>query len=392
VPRTRIATAALIAMTLAAASGCAWFEPEEEDLDFAAYEDRLTDMYNESVRLNTELDEAESRMIQDCMEEQGFTLHDADSFPQTLEAEQDTFLGEAPYEHFLPTVAEAERRGFWHWGGLDGAEDLVDEDLYAEYEAMQTAMMAEMLGPELAEEFMAGTGELAEFYYLPPEDQYAWYVAFGGEAWAAENHPDVGGGGQKEDASGEPLYLSPPPAGCRLETIEAVYGELRSAENEEEGFTDWISRPEPPNGDWEAMDQRYAERVGDAGPAFLDCLADRGSTGWEFENDALHVIEYLTAAGETVSSSDLGTDDGGPWPEVPDAVPDLDDVEGWLEFERDLAVDFAECADESGYREAAEHAWEQAQLRYYLDIEDDTYAWQEEMRGYLTKAQEVIGG
>lgn len=37
-------------------------------------------------------------------------------------------------------------------------------------------------------------------------------------------------------------------------------------------------------------------------------------------------------------------------------------------------------------------AWEQAQLRYYLDIEDGTSAWQEEMRGYLANAQEVIEG
>lgn len=50
------------------------------------------------------------------------------------------------------------------------------------------------------------------------------------------------------------------------------------------------------------------------------------------------------------------------------------------------------CGEESGYREAGDEAWKQAQLRHYLDIEDDTYAWQDEMRGYLERAQEVIAG
>jgi hypothetical protein len=52
----------------------------------------------------------------------------------------------------------------------------------------------------------------------------------------------------------------------------------------------------------------------------------------------------------------------------------------------------AECGDESGFRDAADRGWEHAQLRFYLDIEDETYAWQEEMREYLEQAQEVIGG
>jgi hypothetical protein len=387
--RKRTSIAAVLLAVTAAASGCSFFQ--EEDLDFEAEEPRLTEMYHETVRLNTELDAAETRLLEDCMEAQGFTMHDTSRFPRTYGTEQETFLAEAPYERFLPTVEEAERRGFWQWGSLDGAEGIADQELYAEYEAWEFAIIAESLGEEEAAAFMAGDDTLDEFFYLPAEDQYAWYVAFGGDTWATYHYPELGGPGRKTDASGEEVHTNPPPEGCLRETIEAVYGELRSVPNEEEGWNDWISRPTPPVGDWEAMDERYTERTADAEADLLDCLEDRGSTGWEFNNGALPIREYLVAAGETVNPADKGTETTGPWPEIPDEVPDVSDVEGWLAFERDLAVDVAECGDESGFRDTAEKAWQQAQLRFHLDIEDETYAWQEEMRGYLETAQEVIG-
>ncbi|MFC3495297.1 hypothetical protein [Glycomyces rhizosphaerae] len=384
----RIGIAAAV-LALTAAAGCSWFEEPEEDLDFAAYEGRLTDMYNESNRLTAELDESEARIIQDCLEEQGFTLHDPGIFNSMVPPETDNLLGAPPYDTFLPTVEEAERRGFWQWAALDGAEDF-DAALYAEHEAELQAELALSMGEELAAEMF--TDELDEFYLQDPADQFAWYVAYGGDTWAAAKYPDLGGPGTKTDASGEGVYVNPPPEGCLLEMVEAVYGEFQASENEEEGWTDWLYRPEPPNGDGQAMHERYAERTADAEGPLLDCLADRGSTGWEFQNDRILVREYLVAAGETVNPADIGTETTGPWPEVPEEVPDVADVEAWLAFERDLAADFAACGDESGFREAADHAWEQAQLRYYLDIEDETYAWQEEMRGYLANAQEVIEG
>jgi hypothetical protein len=385
--RKRIGTAAITSLTLAA-SGCSWFDQAEEDLDFAAYEDRLTEMYNESNRLIVELDEAEARIIQDCLEERGFTLHDSGMFSTMVPPESENFLAAPPYDHFLPTVEEAERRGFWQWTALDGAEDF-DAALYAEHEARLQAEMAATIGEEFAAEM--GSDDLDEFALQDPADRLAWYAAYGGEAWAAEMYPELGGLGSETDA-GEDVHANPRPEGCLLEMVEAVYGEFQASENEEEGWTDWVYRPEPPNGDGESMDVRYAERTADVEGPLLDCLAERGSTGWEFQNGHIPVREYLVAAGETVNPADIGTATSGPWPEVPEEVPDVADVEGWLAFERDLAVDFAECGDESGFRAAADHAWQQAQLRYYLDIEEETYAWQEEMRGYVEQAQEVIGG
>jgi hypothetical protein len=383
-----IGTAAISVLTLAAASGCAFFEKEEEDLDFAAHEGRLTEMYNESNRLIAELDAAEARIVQACLEEQGFTVHDPNQFTSNAPPERESFLDRPPSRMFLPTAEEAAHRGFWQWTTIDGAEEIEDGALYAEWEHYQQT--------ELEWIFPAGLGllegeEVHEFYLLPPKDQYAWYVAYGGDAWAAENHPDLGGPGRRTDASGEDVYLNPPPEGCKLQMIEAVYGELQGSENEEEDWTDWTFRPEQPMGDWSAMNDRYAERMEGAEGDLIDCLADRGRDGWEFSQGDLLVHSYLSESGEGEHPLSSHEDSGTRWPDPPEDAPDSDDVEGWLAFERDLAVDFAECGDESGFRDAAEHAWEQAQLRFYLDIEEETYAWQEEMRGYLENTQEVIG-
>jgi hypothetical protein len=88
--------------------------------------------------------------------------------------------------------------------------------------------------------------ELDEFYLREPEDQFAWYTAYAGEDWAAYQHPELTGA---EEDGGDESFGAPRPEGCYLEMVEAVYGELTPVENEEDGFTDWIARPEAPAGD-----------------------------------------------------------------------------------------------------------------------------------------------
>jgi hypothetical protein len=379
--RKRIALA--LALPLAA-SGCSLFEREEEDLDFDAYADELTDMYNEGVRLDMELTAAEARIVQDCLERQGFTVHSPDEFAYFGLTERETFLDEGPYETFLPTVEEARLRGVFQWVNLDGAETIEDGVPWAAHEASMAAQGMSDSPPE-----GVGTGE---FFELSPEEMYDWYVAYGGETWAEYQQGYlVGIDASKTDASGEQVYVNPPPGGCELEMVEAVYGEPEEQDNAEESFNDWVWRPEQPGGDWEAMNERYTERTEDAEAPLLDCLDERGFGGWEFHNGHLAVHDYLFESGEGQHPYHSYEDEGGAWPDPPEDVPDESDTQGWLDFEREQTVVLAECGDESGYREAAVHAWEQAQLRYYLDIEDDVYAWQEEMRGYLATAQEVIG-
>lgn len=375
--RPRIAAA--LAFPLAAA-GCSWFAPEEEeDLDFAEYEQQLTETHNESLRLSAELDAAEDRIIQTCLEAQGFTVHDPIEFI-VFEEERESFMDPPPYLWFLPTVEEAQRRGFWQWSEL-GTEGVEDGDAL---EAERDEFEARMGWFSFDSEDMEAQEE-SEFESLTDDEKYAWYVAYGGVEWANAMHPDVAGGDLETGEGGEEEAGNPPPGGCKLEMLEAVYGGL------EEGEDEYSVRPAQPGGDWTAMKERYAEGTADAEEAFLDCLDERGHAGWEFYDGEILVHSYLVAAGDGEYPLTEYPDAGVRWPDPPSDVPAEDDAQGWLDFERALALDFAECGDESGYREAAEHAWQQAQLRYYLDMEGATFAWQADMRDLIEQAQEAIG-
>jgi hypothetical protein len=373
-PRKRIAF--VLALPLAA-SGCAFFAPEEEeDLAFAEYEQQLTETYNEGVRLEAELDAAEDRIVQDCLEAQGFTVHDPWEFRVEPVVERETFLDTPSYDWFLPSVEDAERRGFWQWTTLYAPETVEDGDaLMAEWDAAQAEMGWVTI------EFTDEEQEEHEFFGLTDAEQFAWYVAYGGQEWAELYHPDLAGI-EIEESEGE---IEIPTGGCRLEMIEAVYGGL------EEGEDAYSPRPTRPDGDWTRMKERYAEETADAEDGFLDCLEGRGQDGWEFFEGEILVHSYLSAAGEGDYALNEYPDAGVRWPDPPDDLPEADDVQGWLDYERGLAADFAECGDESGYREAAVHGWQQAQLRYYLDIEGAVFAWQDEIRELIAKAQEVIG-
>jgi hypothetical protein len=383
VPRTKAAVIGLA--VLCTASGCSWFagEPEDEYLDYEEYEQQLTDTFNESRRLVEELDEAESRIAQACMESQGFELHDPYELEGMVTEDRESFMDAPPYDWFLPAVEDAQRRGFWQWTSIAGHETVEDGDaLAAEWSEAQADMGWTMM-------VFNGEGEeLPEFFAQTDEEQYAWYVAYGGETWARYTHPDLAGIELSEGGESEG-QLMPPPEGCQLAMLEAVYGQDALADMEE-GWTAADLRPEPPNGDWSAMTDRYTEGTSDLEGDFLDCLAERGHEGWEFYEGQLFVHSYLAEAGDGEYPLTSYPDADTKWPDPPSDVPDADDPQGWLDFERALAVDFAECGDESGYRAVAVDAWQQAQLHYYLEVEGATFAWQSEMRDLIAQAQAAL--
>jgi hypothetical protein len=387
VPRTKIAVIGLA--VLCTASGCSWFagEPEDEYLDYGEYERQLTDTFNESRRLTEELDEAESRIVQTCLEAQGFDLHDPFELEAALAQERESFIDQPPYDWFLPTVEDAQRRGFWQWTSIDGYETVEGGDeLDAEWSEFQADMGWTMV-------MFSGQDddELPEFFTQPEEDQFAWYVAYGGQAWAEYMHPDLAGLEANQTAEDAEGAMTPPPGGCELQMLEAVYGQS-ALDGMDEGWTAADLRPEPPNGDWSAMTDRYTEGTADAESDLLDCLEERGHDGWEFYEGQLFVHSYLAEAGDGEYPLTSYPDADTKWPDPPRDVPDPDDPQGWLDFERALAVDFAECGDESGYRTAAVDAWQQAQLHYYLEVEGATFAWQNDMRDLIAQAQAAISG
>jgi hypothetical protein len=372
----RAAVAVAAAGTLGA---CGLFAGEPEVYDFDEHADRLTEMYNETIRLHAELDDAERRIAFGCMEAQGFTVHDEHALNTWPRPEREVFLDEYPFESFLPTVAEAAERGFWHWLN---ARDLPDDEDRQALRDRQEAEMREQFGGH----FLDDDQEIPEFHLLEPEAQYGWYAAYFGEEKAREREGYLVGIERDVDEDGQEIYRNPKPGGCELEMLAALYGDPQAVENAEEDFDDWSGRPQEPHGDWQEMNKDYRSRIGSSDNDFLDCLADRGRGEWEFIHSGLAVGDFLENAGWVSRHSYEGAE--GTYPPPPEDAPD--NAEDWFAYEVAMAVDFAECGDESGYREDAAEAWHQAQTAYYLDIEAETYAWQDEMRDFLERAQEHL--
>lgn len=374
-PLKRIAS---LAVLILAASGCSWFASEPEDL--SEHEVRLSDMFNESARLIEELNAAEARIIRDCLEDQGFAVHlEAELAMQGGGVMDGSLLDGAPHERFLVGEDQAASGAYWQWTNLPDAQASADPELWEASEADSMGLFDS-----------EAESAVRVFLELDAEDQYAWYVAYMGEERASVIHADLIGADPDPDGDGVVQYDETPPGGCWGEMIEAVYGGAEAHEVEGEDFTDWTWEPEPPVGDGSEIEPYYLEAVAEYEGDFLDCLYDSGWGVWEFRKGYLAVNEYLVEAGEGDQARWAYEGSPGSWPEPPEDVPDEGDFEGWLEFERGFALDVVACGESSGYREAAEEAWKQAQLAYYLQIEEETYAWQETMQGLLERAQEVI--
>ncbi|MCH7232215.1 hypothetical protein L0U85_15320 [Glycomyces sp. L485] len=124
-------------------------------------------------------------------------------------------------------------------------------------------------------------------------------------------------------------------------------------------------------------------------------MAERGRGEWRFAEDGrLHTASYGLRfyldgrSGIDESFESEGETEIPEAPALPDDIPaDFDDKRA---YEADIAVDFAECGDETGYRQTATEAWEAAHAEQYAAIEAETYAWQEEMRADIERAQDLI--
>jgi hypothetical protein len=390
-------TRAVCALAAALALTAACTDDPKDDAEGAGEvfeEPRLVDMVNESNRLLYELESAENRIIQACLEEDGLTVHDQLWFSATEPEEQEALFGADDWGNWLPPLEEAQKYGLGSWRFTDEGMDSALAEEYAEFKGYEIdAESPEALGG-------SGPGfDNAEFEALSPEDQYAWYVGYFGEAVAVdewgylvgEEASDDDGDDGEIDLGDDFAYVQPEPGGCQREMIDALYGDalqrVDTPEGEEYRESTWSWRPLNPVDDfaaYEEFDQLYAERIAGVQGELVDCLAEHGHPGWEFDEEgSLPTGDYFTELYE-------GSVDVHDHPDLPDDAPD--DFEGQMAFEIAFAVDLAECGDETGYRETAAQAWADTQEEYYLSIETQVYAWQEEVRGILTKAQEVLGG
>jgi hypothetical protein len=354
----------------------------------------LLEMVNEGYRLDKELSAAEDRIIAECLEAQGFTVHDKRYMGQYEPVESDSLAEFYPAGEFLPEADVAAKWGFGWWAQT--AEMFESEETQLYYE--------ELWGFEDDDEPVFDN---AEFESLSDDDRRAWSVAYQGEeataaleydGGAPEDDTSTGDGSLEFGDSG--VQAGPEPGGCQAEMITALYGEAELVPIDGDAeFMDWRWRPEMPVIDLDAVEAEYAVRMADAEGAFLSCLADGGFPGWEFdERGVLAMLDYssLLYTGEVASDEDLAADMGvepDPAPPVPDLPEDVpDDFEGKRAFEIQMAQVFAACGDDSGYRAAATSTYDTVLVERYTAIETDTYAWQDEMRAAITAAQDLIAG
>jgi hypothetical protein len=391
------------AAALAVTSACGFGGGDEDSSDEA----RLLDMLNEGYRLESEMAKMEQRLVLKCLEDKGHTVHDEWEMQHWGDYEQKQLIDWYPVDDFLPKREIAEKWGFGQWANSEDAWDSPEAEEYQK----------ERWGDDEDDDNWTEPDNSA-FEALPKEQRYDWYVAYYGdekaseqydwilmdeedwedfdeEDWDLENGEDFEGdrpGGELDFDEEE--YVEPKPGGCELEMIQALYGEPELVEESwgEETWTYWSYRPERPGeeDDWEELQFAYRDRIIDQEEKFLDCVYDKGRGDWEFDENGYLGIWYFWE--QVYYGDELDYGDWEPdWvvPEVPADMPT--DLEGRKDYEIAMAVDFVDCGDESGLRESAVEAWEETQISYYLAVEEEHFAWQQQVKDVLEKAQDLLG-
>ncbi|THV43008.1 hypothetical protein [Glycomyces buryatensis] len=379
------ALSALVAVgALAATGACTLFGGEGDDSPAPGGEDAITDeaglaeLINENNRLIAEVNDVEVRLEQDCLEDQGFHVHDRYKLFTWEATDQGRLVVDYPYADFLPDADTASEWGFGAWAGTDEAYGSAEADEY--YDAV--------LGEDNTEPEIDNSAWDA----LPIEEQQDWSRAYYGDAYEQIQE----GADGMNPFGGETAGSPPKPGGCQLEMIEALYGEPEQVERTEgddgQGGTTWQWGPQNPldAADWDAMYDDYRTRAADPEQSFSDCLFEHDLGEWEFdESGRLPIWDYFTwvynaespqFAEETGES--LGT------PPLPEDLPE--DFDGRKAFEIETAVGFTDCGESTGFREAAKAAWDGIQLDYYLSVEQELFSYQEAMNDLLLKAQELV--
>lgn len=411
------------ATVLALTAGCGMLGIGGGEEDQSA-EERLLQMINEGNRIESDLVTAEYRVVQNCLEEAGFTVHEPWAFQPWEVYEQESLSGGYPHEEFVIDPEEAKEFGFGAWADSAEAQENGEAE---EYWQLQEEKWEEESGGE--DEYVEP--DSTDWDALEPGEQYDWYVAYQGAeyveyqqgtrdqyvaAMSAEELSEEEYEALEEDAAAEEIvddgeidveeedFTEPKPGGCQLEMIEALYGEptLTEESYEEDGgstYSYWTYRPENPTygtGEEDSMYDgvlaEYTADMGDVQGKYLDCLTEKGYPDFSFDEWAsvpvrmwLHEIYY-----EGVPEDERMVSYGDTDTELPPLPEDLADYEAKKAFEIQMATDFGACDEEVGYAKASEKAYDEANIKAYSDIEDEFYAWQQDMQDALTKAQELL--
>jgi hypothetical protein len=361
----------------------------------------VVELLNESRRLEAEAVAAEFRLIERCLEGRGHTVHDPSMLRTWKAGEFATAVDDHPHDYSLPDADQAAEWGFGQWIYVEGA----DPDAWKDWEKLHKRVDTDDQWSDVDD---------SAFEAWSVEEQYSWLVDYHGRAyaeWMWGEHfgieaPEERGNDDGSLQIDHNVSESPPPGGCELEMIRALYGEPQLVETAGGGadsvdaYIDWVYRPAVPLADVSALFSveaavrqvgdylvvDFRDRVAAEEEDFLDCLAERGHGNWTFqERGGIDIFSYW---GGIYYGEESMFEASGSMPDAPADLPS--DFESLKALEIAMAVDTAECADGTGLREAAETTWDQVNRDYYASVETDLYAWQEAMRDVIARAQEML--
>lgn len=338
----------------------------------------VTTMLQENRELIIDIVDAQERLIFDCMEERGHTVHNGHERLMWRFQKQALPDVEGVATNWLVDREIAEEWGFGVW---TSTVDMYGSEEHLEFEALRV--------PE-GETF--ATVDNSAFEDLSEQDRFDWFVDFYGEERATMDEGWLIG----EHTGGEGGLLgTAKPGGCMGEVTAALDldPEFVPAPDFGEEVGTWSTFPLPPGmsvfSSGELDEQVRQERTTEED--FLICLDEAGWNGWDFNAGGnLNVHYYIDAAyGVTGDASN-------PLPEAftegaPEAPHDIaTDAEGRRDWEIGFATDIWDCVDETGFGADADRAWKRVYGGHFLEMETEIYAWQEDMRELISEAQALI--
>ncbi|QSB04550.1 hypothetical protein [Natronoglycomyces albus] len=364
--RTKITVATGAALVVALGSGCGVFGGDDSD-ERNPEESKYLQILNDGIDLENQLSEHEARFLRQCMEDQGFDIHDPLETEAHPEPERDNLTEENPSMPVLLSVEEAEENAFGMWREAPQSGEGPGD------------------GPQRG-------SDNYEFFEQPADYQRDYYTALYGTELMEYRSPwlvqEV-----EEDAVSETgsMGTEPKPEGCKGDMVDAVYGggQIVSETVTDDEWSYFTYRPEMPQlMTWnEQVESMRTDEVVETQLAFETCLADNGQGEWEFdEQGAMQVDVYFTMLYFGTSEA-LGSDD---WYQGPSPDPSLSDYEEIRAHEFDLAGTFAECNEETEASDVIGGAWLELQLEQMRDLESEFVAWQDQMKEHLQDLQALL--
>ncbi|SDE53250.1 hypothetical protein [Glycomyces harbinensis] len=378
---------AILAATACATACTGGAEPAPEatpTTDAAMDMEQLDQLWTDVAATRAELGLAEAQLVIECLEAEGFTVHDISSLSSTWSSASPVpseILADLGDSTGLPDTAEAETRALGQW--LSFADAYGDEDGIAINEAERAETEGEETAPAVDLSPLEPAGEGWE--ELPAVDQMAWEIAYRGTDWAATSKAASVLTADEWAEAGLPdgewvaaETMTEPPQGCQGSVLTELHGEPRLSDD---GITEsqWIWGPT-----LEIDPALFAPIQVAAVPeadGFLTCLAGAGYPDWTFsESGGLDIHDLWRA--QYLPEAAQATEDGGTeysYSDITDA--DRERYEAVKADEFAAAAAIAECDVASGYSEAANAQYAQslatvfgnsasAQQTYLAEIED----------------------